>query len=206
MKQNTHLLWDERGDCIFVDAGCNSPEEREEIEWYVVNQKLNPVALLLTHGHFDHILGASFLCERFGIESWLHKDDEIELLMAQKAASIYNVSMQNLFLKSHNVIDGTNRLTFGDIEAEVIHTPGHSKGSVCYLIRRENILFAGDTIIRGSIGFSNDGYGELIEILKERIVVLPPETRIYSGHGECTTLMEELNSNPFFKMMVRKLA
>jgi len=206
MSQNTYIVWAQNRECVIVDAGCNSELEQEQLKEFIYGNNLKPLALLLTHGHFDHILGAAFICKEFNIEAWLHKEDAIELLTAQKSASIYNVNMIHPFTKSHNLFEENIELNFGTIKVEVMHTPAHSEGSVCFYFPSEKLLFSGDTIIKGGLGFSNNGYASLIEILKQKIVRLPKETKIYCGHGEPTSLKEECESNPFFKIMLKQIS
>ena len=138
---------------------------------------------MLTHGHFDHIAGAAWARDFYNIKTWMHIDDKEELFIAAHAASVYNVNMEYVFTEADNYFDGEPVLKFGSVEVHVLHTPSHSKGSVCLYLPDGDILFAGDTTYNGTIGYSNDGFASLIKVIKEKILTLPPSTMVYSGHG-----------------------
>lgn len=203
MRSNTHLLWQKGGDCVIIDAGCNNEVERDEVTHFISLNHLTPKALLLTHGHFDHIMGAQWLCKLYGIEALLHSDDFCELKESSVVAGIYGVLYSASDGFHPHPISDEERLQFGSIRLSVLHTPGHTRGSVCYYEPSAHILFSGDTIIKGSLGFSNAGYSDLLEYLRERVLTLPADTRIFPGHGPSTTIEEEDSRNPFFKIMRR---
>ena len=183
MAENSYLLSARNGDTLIIDPGANSKAERDSIENYIKENSLNPLAIVLTHGHFDHIAGAAWARDFYNIKTWMHIDDKEELVIAAHAASVYNVNMEYVFTEADNYFEGEPVLRFGSLEIHVLHTPSHSKGSVCLYLPDGDILFAGDTTYNGTIGYSNDGFASLIKVIKEKILTLPPSTMVYSGHG-----------------------
>ena len=204
MKVNSYVLWNEAGDCVLIDIGCNSSAERESFLGFMRGNGLIPGALLLTHGHFDHIMGAQFVCDTYPVESWIHSEDRQNVADSVSLSGIYGLSMEDpQFVPGRLLRDG-DEIIQGSLRLRVLHTPGHTPGSVCFYEPRERILFSGDTLIRGSLGFSNDGYRNLLLCLKEKILPLPRDMRIFCGHGDPTTLEEEMQCNPFFRLLTKE--
>jgi hydroxyacylglutathione hydrolase len=200
MNVNTHVLWNSVGDCVLIDPGCSTVEEQEILTGFISQRNLRPLAILLTHGHFDHIAGISFLGEKYSCECWLHPNDVKELHDAHILASLYKEKMSEVF-RVHNFFSETSDLTFGGFHLRVLHLPGHTEGSVCLYETELKYLFAGDTLMKGSLGFSNSGYEDLLFQLKRKIYPLPASTIIFCGHGPSTTIEEEKKNNLFFRLM-----
>jgi len=200
MKVNTHVLWNSRGDCVLIDPGCITGNEQKMLSDFIETKKLKPLAILLTHGHFDHAAGVSFLRNKYGCQCWIHPDDEKELSNVNELAQIYGMNVNSGFGADHSIHDKTE-LLFGKINIIVFHLPGHTNGSVAFFESQNNYLFAGDTLVKGSLGFSNSGYEELLIHLKRKIYPLPDETIVFCGHGSSTTIEEEKKANLFFRLM-----
>ena len=200
MKVNTYVLWNSRGDCVLIDPGCITEEEQKILTDFIDTKKLKPLAILLTHGHFDHAAGVSFLKDKYGCECWIHPDDLKELGQVDEVAQIYGLKVKHKISAEHFFYD-ESELSFGKIHLKVLHLPGHTWGSVAFFESQNNYLFAGDTLIKGSLGFSNSGYKELMVQLKRYIYPLPDKTIIFCGHGASSTIAEEKKANSFFRMM-----
>jgi glyoxylase-like metal-dependent hydrolase (beta-lactamase superfamily II) len=161
----------------------------------------NLVGLWLTHGHFDHLADHEVVTRRFpDAKVLIHELDEPKLQRpgSQVFALPFTIPARSA---DENVKDG-QRLRIGKLEAEVLHTPGHSPGHVMYHIASEKVLVGGDLIIGGSVGRTDlpDSDHEQLEASIRRVMKLPAETRLLPGHGEPTTLGHERANNPFVRM------
>jgi len=202
-KENCYLLWNRVGECLLIDPGCAASAEQETLVGFLSQNDLRPQAILLTHGHFDHIAGVPFLRQKYACECWMHPADEKELRLSRSLAPMYGFDTVEEFNVDHYYDDGV-QLSFGGIRQRVIHIPGHTDGSVCLYVPDGPYLFVGDVLVKGSLGFVNNGYGEVLAHLEKKIYPLPDETLLFYGHGVPSTLGEEKRTNPFFHRMNRE--
>lgn len=177
---------------VVIDPG----DRGKELYTRIVSRGLTVDAILLTHGHFDHIGGVNELKELSGAPVYVSENDAEMLHDGKKNFSVYFGMAIDSVSFDHTVKDG-DVLTFGEITLKVLETPGHSKGSVVY--RTEDCLFTGDTLFQASAG-RTDGYGgserELLASLR-RLYDLPGDYKVYPGHGESTTLQIERETNEY---------
>ena len=156
------------------------------------------MAVLLTHGHFDHILGIDDVLKNFDVPVYLHKDDE------ETINSVYlNLSRSYIggytFGGSTYIEDG-QVLNLAGYQFQVIHTPGHTPGGACYYIESEGTLFSGDTLFANSVGrtdFENGCTSDLVRSIKEKLFQLPDDVLVYPGHLGETTIGHEKKYNPY---------
>ena len=156
------------------------------------------VAILLTHGHFDHIWGSNKLRELAGVQVFAFEDEK-DVCESSKLNVSADVGRPYEARVDWYLKDGET-VTIEGMEFKVIWTPGHTQGSCCYYFEKDNILVSGDTLFEGSVGRSDlpTGDGKLLSrSLKERLMVLPDETVVYPGHGNSTTIADEKKYNPF---------
>jgi len=188
--ENTYLVRDlSSGDAVIIDPGARS----EALEALVGDEELTVRAVLNKHGHFDHVGANAALRERFGVEVLAHAGDE-HLYRGEDSALVPTTWLSE-----------ESMLRFGALEVTVLHTPGHTPGSVCYLI--DSFLFSGDTLFRSSIGRTwDDGAGSaeankrrLVEGIRRELLALPDSTLVYPGHGGRTMIGRERGENPFLK-------
>ncbi|NOX35238.1 MAG: MBL fold metallo-hydrolase [Deltaproteobacteria bacterium] len=155
--------------------------------------------LINTHGHFDHVGANKRMKEVTGAKLAIHPDDEIMLDELSSSASMFGLSAENSPPADILLKDG-DEITFGKITLKVIHTPGHSKGGVCFYTKGH--LFSGDTLFAGSIGrtdLEGGDYDTLISSIKQKLLGLDDETKVHTGHGPETTIANEKRMNPFLR-------
>jgi hydroxyacylglutathione hydrolase len=182
-------------ECAVVDVGFD-PEA--VIRW--VRQQPGPLRLrylLCTHGHFDHVCGMRAVQEALGGDCWLHPADRPLLERASEHSILFGFQPVQVPEQVHDLADG-QRLALGEATIEVIHTPGHSPGGVCF--RAGDDLWVGDTLFAGSVGRTDlpgGSFDKLERSIRARLFPLGDEVRVHPGHGPATTIGRERASNPY---------
>lgn len=193
------VIWDEDGCCAFVDPGCSCKEEFDKIISLVEKKGLKPVCIMLTHGHFDHILGVADLSARYGgLPVYMHPEDRFTLENNEYFSRCFGAPLPKAF-DTTDVTEGSI-VEVGALRFEVLETPGHTVGGVCYLERAEKVLISGDTLFAGAIGRSDHPGGDydvLIRNIFEKLLHLDGETKVIPGHGPETDIATERMTNPF---------
>ena len=186
---------EETKECFLVDMAACPPE----LVSHIKNLGLTVKAVLLTHGHFDHIMGLDRFLEEFPVPVYACAAEKELLESAQLNSSSGMLGQPYTFHGAQYVKDG-DLLEIAGMKIQVIQTPGHTIGGCCYYIADEQTLFSGDTLFRASIGRTDLPTGSmsaLVRSVTEKILVLPDETRVYPGHMEETTVGYEKKYNPF---------
>ena len=178
---------------IVIDPGGNVPQ----IMAIVTKHGLNVDMIINTHGHFDHIGGNKELKEKTSAELLVHRHDSSLLVQARETAAIFGMSATPSPEPTRELV-GREQLTVGEMTLRVLHTPGHSRGGIC--LYTEGHVFVGDTLFAGSVGRTDlpeGDYSQLIASIKEQLMTLPDDTKVYPGHGPATTVGHEKQNNPF---------
>ncbi len=199
IQENTYVLYDETGECIIVDAGCYFENEQKELESFLADKNLKPVKLVNTHCHFDHILGISYLRTKYKIPFLAHKEDSFLIERAETQGDAFGVPLEPVDDPDEYIQEG-DKIQFGNSELELLHVPGHSPGSLVIHQSEQKFVLAGDVLFYGSIGRTDlpkGSYEQLISNIKTKLLVLPEDTIVYSGHGPETNIGFEKTSNPF---------
>jgi hydroxyacylglutathione hydrolase len=198
-RENTYVVADDTGECIIIDPGCESSREKEELRSELTESGLRPVRLINTHCHIDHVLGNTFIKNTFSIPLLIHKL-ELPLLNSSPGQGLIFGLKTDKTAEPDLFVEEGDRITFGTSEFEVLHLPGHSPGSIALVNRLEKIAIVGDVLFQGSIGRSDlpgGNYDLLIKNIKEKLLVLDPDTIVYPGHGPATKIAAEQTDNPF---------
>ncbi len=196
-ESNCFFLIDETNDCVVIDPGDDGNALREEIE----RRGLKPIALLLTHGHIDHITGLPELLSRHPVPVYLHPDDAAWAFEPQNRLPPWYNGPPSPAPVDVRDPRSPAPLVIGPWSFRVLETPGHSPGSVCYYLPEQALLFSGDTLFQGSIGRTDlpGGDAGTIEDSLQRLSGLPPETRVFPGHGPETNIADECRMNPWLR-------
>ena len=155
-------------------------------------------AIFLTHGHFDHIYGVKKLKELSGAKVYASVD-EVEVLK-DSDKNVSELFGRVITLEPDETFNDLDVITIEGMTFQVLATPGHTAGSVCFYFKDDNILIAGDTLFEGSVGrtdFPTGSMKTLVESINSKLMVLPDNTRVYPGHGGTTTIGDERQNNPF---------
>ncbi|MBF0245485.1 MAG: MBL fold metallo-hydrolase [Planctomycetes bacterium] len=196
LQSNCVLLRDEAaGEALVIDPGVDTPEILEILR----EGKLQLKAILLTHGHFDHVGGAAGLTKEFGAEVRLNREDLYLYENAPDHGARYGLKCSPQPAPGNFLEHGTEIL-LGGVSVRVLHTPGHSPGSVCFHVSSENLLITGDTLFKDSVGRTDLWRGcmeTLLASIAREIMTLPGDTRVIPGHGPETRVSLEKSDNPF---------
>ncbi|MCQ2350528.1 MAG: MBL fold metallo-hydrolase [Paludibacteraceae bacterium] len=200
--ENTYLLIDDESKkCVVIDAGCMTGTEQEELAYYIDKENLKLERVLNTHLHIDHCFGNRFLAERYGVLPEASEADEYLLKEMNDYARRFGIDYQGDYQPLLAYLHDADTITVGSIEITVIEVPGHSAGGLAFYLKKEGILFSGDSLFQNCIGrtdISGGDFDTLISSLEKKILTLPPQTVVYPGHGEKTTIADELEYNPYF--------
>lgn len=203
-QENSYLLYDETGECAFLDMGCTSDEDYKELDDFIEDKNLTVKYIINTHLHIDHILGNYKLKETYKVPVLAHENDEFLLENAETFAEQIGFKLQNPPPAIDKYIDEGDELSIGDFKLQMFHIPGHTPGSLVFYNAKDGILLSGDVIFYESIGRTDLIYGNhsaLIKGITSKILRLPDDTVVYPGHGPKTTIEHEKCSNPFLKHM-----
>lgn len=195
IQTNCYIVSSKKGNAALIDPGSSAEMILKECE----NLNLKIKKLIFTHGHFDHIMAASEIIRATNAESYLHEADNELLLKPQLLPGVLEFCEEEGYIPAaadHLFNDGDS-IALDEIEFNVLHTPGHSKGSSVLIA--DNIIFSGDTLFKNGIGRVDLYGGDLIEIMNSvrRIAGLEGDYKVLPGHGDPTTLAEERVGNPY---------
>ena len=195
----TYVVSNEAGKCVVIDPGAMTAREHVRLVEAVTGAHLSPVAILLTHGHFDHVLGLKMAAEEWNVPVYMNSADRGVFESSVGICEELGLPYSPYLGPKEDLREGLLSLP-GGLSFEVIPTPGHTQGGVCFYHADDGLLFCGDTIFQGSVGRTDHPGGnfeQMIDSIKRRILTLPAATRLLPGHGYDTTVEEELRSNPF---------
>ena len=206
------VVWDDNRFCAILDPGCASPQEILTLVSFISERFLEPVCIMLTHAHFDHIYGMSALAKEYGIPVYAHRDElstlespnpqickNYGLPLPETFPMIKKISEASFPSRFEQVSEG-DVIEVGDLRFNVIETPGHTRGGLCFYEPAEQVLFSGDTLFAGAIGRTDhDGgdYDQLMKSIFEKLMVLEGPVKVIPGHGPCTDIATERTPNPF---------
>ena len=199
VQENTYVLFNETGAAIVIDPGCYFEEERDLLQNFITQNKLEPKLLLNTHCHLDHVFGNKWIHENWDLLLHIHPNEKQVLDFAPASGLMWNLPFDNYNAELVYLQEG-QKVQLGTDELEMIFAPGHSPGHLCFYCRKQGFLIGGDVLFRESIGRTDlpgGNHATLISNIKTKLFTLPDETVVYSGHGPATTIGYEKKHNPF---------
>lgn len=190
---NNYLLIDEESkDAVLIDCSAARPELIQEIK----NMGIKLKYILLTHGHFDHILGVDKFTEEFGVEAYVSEDDIMQVKATPQMIQMFTGLTVDVVKNIKKYVKDGDEFTIGNTKIKAISTPGHTEGGMCYLA--DNYLFSGDTLFQHSVGrtdFPGGSFEKISKSIKEKLFLLPDEMEVYPGHGPKTSIGFEKKYN-----------
>lgn len=196
LAENSYLVaCAHSGQAIFIDPGDDAPQLIEGVHAAGVTL----TAILLTHAHLDHVGALTDLRNATGAAVYLHPEDNVLLAQAPAQWRMFGREIAPIAPAEHELRDG-DRIQVGTCEFVVIHTPGHTRGSVCFYAAEDNLLIAGDTLFYRSVGRTDLPGGDaatLLNAIRSHLWPLPDATDVYPGHGPATKIGDERAHNPF---------
>ncbi|MFC0561646.1 MBL fold metallo-hydrolase [Halalkalibacter alkalisediminis] len=197
LQTNAYVLQNEAKDAIVIDPGSEGPAL---VQW-LKEQNLKPLAILLTHAHFDHIGAVDDVRNEFKCPVYIHQEEQDWLPDGSKNGSERFLGSNAITARpADHTIENEQTLRLGSFQFEVLETPGHSPGSVSFYSKEHSIVFSGDALFAQSIGRTDlpgGNHQQLLESIHQKLLELPEDTVVACGHGPTTTIGSEMDSNPF---------
>ncbi|MFD1736533.1 MBL fold metallo-hydrolase [Bacillus salitolerans] len=194
---NAYIISNQQKECLIIDPG----SEPSKVFGYIKENQLKPIAILLTHAHYDHIGAVDDVRDMYEIPVYIHKKEQSWLMDPALNLSINLPFGEPIRLKpAEEIISSEGLMSIGSFTFEIFETPGHSPGSISIYFKDENLVFSGDALFEGSIGRTDlpgGNYDVLMKSIHDKLLTLPEETLVLSGHGGETTIQQEMDSNPF---------
>ncbi|MCC9023137.1 MBL fold metallo-hydrolase [Bacillus nakamurai] len=196
IQANAYFLISEDQSCLIFDPG----GEPDKINNYIKEKNLKPLAILLTHAHFDHIGALDEVRDKWNVPVYLHKNEEKWLEDPSLNGSGILRGIAVTARPAERLIEGDGTLDIGPFHLETLFTPGHSPGSVSYYVKDADLVISGDVLFQGGIGRTDLHGGSqevLLESIHQKLLTLPEHTLVLSGHGPETDVQTEQEQNPF---------
>jgi glyoxylase-like metal-dependent hydrolase (beta-lactamase superfamily II) len=199
--ENTYILSDESKTCAIIDPGCSNEKERKQLVETIESKQLKPVKLLNTHCHIDHFPGNKFVCETYHLLPEFHETEYQVMKAALEYRDFFGFFVEESPTPANYLKEG-DIVNFGNTSLQIIFTPGHSPGSISFYSKADKIIISGDVLFYGSVGrFDIPGADGkvLFQTLTKKMMSLPDDVKVYSGHGPVTTIGFERANNPFLR-------
>ena len=200
-SENTYVVFNEDKDAFIIDPGNFSEEETATLLKFISDNGLKVQNILLTHAHIDHVLGLQKVYDQYQVPVLIHPLEQEMLDRNPMDANRFGFFFKP-FVGKISYINENETVTLGNHEFKIIHVPGHSPGSIAFYNEAQKFMISGDVLFEGSIGRTDlykGNHDQLITNIKTKLLVLHEETKVYSGHGNPTTIGFEKNYSPYFK-------
>ncbi len=197
LQTNCYILYKEDKTCLIFDPG----EESDKLKSFIKQQQFKPLAIIVTHAHYDHIGAVDDIREEYKIPVYIHENEADWLVDPVLNGSIEENMVKTIRGKrADHLISEEQAMSIGNFHFHIYETPGHSPGSISLYFEEAKLVISGDALFKGSIGRTDFAFGnhsQLINSIREKLLTLPEETIVLPGHGPATTIGQEMDSNPF---------
>lgn len=197
-QENTYII-SRNNQCVIIDPGNYYDNENVEIKNFIDSKNFIVNCILLTHCHIDHILGIKYLQDIFNVDVFIPAGEEEMYKSSENIAVLYGLNSYNHF-EGVKLLGSENKLSFGDINFDVLNVPGHSQDHRAFLLKDEKACLSGDVLFKNSIGRTDlpgGDYDTLIKSIKNTLFIVGDDFTIYPGHGPLTLVKDEIEQNPF---------
>ncbi|WP_261511074.1 MBL fold metallo-hydrolase [Chryseobacterium paludis] len=200
-SENTYILYNENKNAWLIDPGNMNEQETNLISNFIKDNELKIQKILLTHAHIDHVFGLQWAYDTFKLPVIMHKEDQEVLDMLQMSGMRFGMKIDPVKVDVEYINEG-DELDFDGEKFKIYHVPGHSPGSIVYHNENQKFMISGDVLFEGSIGRTDlykGNYEQLLDGIRKKLFVLDDETKVFSGHGNPTSIGFEKQYNPFLR-------
>ncbi len=198
---NTYVVYDpEAKEAAIIDPGMSQKEEFDAMEKFIEREGLKVTHLINTHLHIDHAIADNWVKTKYNVPLEANMDDAILGERMQQQAQMFGLRSSDVAVEIDHKLKEGDVVKIGNGELKVIHVPGHSPGSICLYDEADGFVIVGDTLFEGSIGRTDlmgGNHRQLVDAIKNKLLTLPKETVVLSGHGDATTIGREWERNPY---------
>lgn len=199
--ENCYVVWDDTLEAAIIDCGAWGEVREQKIANFIKENGLHPRLALQTHMHFDHVFGLHFLQRQYGLHPLSHAlEQPVYDFVPIMAREWFGMEVEEPLVPVGEYLTDGQEIQFGNTHLQVLYTPGHTPGGLCFYFPEAKALFSGDTLFQGSIGRSDLPGGDaeqLIQSIRTKILSLPDDVTVYPGHGPSTTIGDERQMNPY---------
>lgn len=200
-QENTYIVYDDSTlECAIFDPGMLNDGENQVLVDTINQLNLKPIYLIQTHLHLDHVFGMSFVKKEYGLSPMAHKADEFLLSETVEYSRQFGILVEENPPAIEKYLDEGDEITLGNRKLKIYHIPGHSPGSIIFYNEEDKFIIGGDVLFQGSIGRTDlpgGSYETLITGIQSKLMILPDDIVVYSGHGPATTIGNERVYNPY---------
>ena len=198
---NTYVVYDpEEKEAAIIDPGMSRKQEFDALENFIGREGLKVTHLINTHLHIDHAIADNWVKAKYGVPVEAHADDAMLGERIKQQAQMFGVQAEDVAVEIDRPLKEGDIIKIGSGELKVVHVPGHSPGSICLYDEADGFVIVGDALFQGSIGRTDlpgGNHRQLVDAIKNKLLTLPKETMVLSGHGYATTIGREWESNPY---------